>query len=159
MGRKTIREDIRKKEAALKRAENMIKELKTAVNAKNHEINEARELLDNMTAEIITLRESLKTGKDALERKICENEKIGKQIEEKKEELKIIRSLVKEKDKNIEEFREALKNKEQDLEEDLSKKNLEIAHIKANLSATKNELQFIKDRTVWQQLTACFRNA
>ena len=166
MGRKTIRDEIRKKEAALKHAEATIKELMTAVNAKNHEINKLHELidgnhilkdeLDHQTMENQRIKNELATKKKDLTQKICENEKIGKQIATKEEELKSIRSVVNERNKGIMGLAQMINVMDHELKDKLSEKNLEIAEIKANLMAAKNELLRVRDRTVWQQLKACF---
>jgi len=142
MGRKTIREDIRKKEAALKRAENMIRELEELHRTKTKDLEQ----------KIIETEIEKCTFKTELEEK-------KKEAIEKEEELRTLRSLLKEKDRDIERFRETLKDREQELNGILSKKNLEIAEIKAELLTTKNELQLIKKRTFRQRLRACFLTA
>jgi chromosome segregation ATPase len=169
MGRKAIRQEVREKEAALKHAENTIKELKTTVNAKNHEIkelqnllnsddlatkelkellsNEARESLDRKNAEIAGLQASLNTKARDLEQEIGENEKIKKQMQTKGEELTALLSVMNEKDKQSEKLNEALKNKEQEVENRIRDKDIEIGEIKTSLMAAEKELQTIQNGT------------
>ncbi len=152
MGRKTIREEIRKKEAALKHAANTIKELKTTVNAKNHEIKELRNLLNGDDLSTKELKESLSTKAKDLEQKIGENERIKKELAAKDEEQGVMNLALSQKERELDSLKKAmqiekqafeikLEEKENEARESLDRKNAEIAALQASLNTKEKDLE------------------
>ncbi|MBW2093966.1 MAG: hypothetical protein JRI80_03680 [Deltaproteobacteria bacterium] len=152
MGRKTIREQIRKKEAALKHAENKIKELKTSVNAKNHEIKELQKLLNSDDASTKELKESLSTKTKDLEQEIRENERIKKELAAKDEQQSAMNLALSEKEIELDNLKKAMQIEKQAFEikleekgnearESLDRKNAEIAALQASLNTKEEDLE------------------
>lgn len=152
MGRKTIREEIRKKEAALKHAESTIKELKTTVNAKNHEIKKLQNLLNSDDLSTKELKESLSPKTEDLEQKIRENERIKKELAAKDEEQSAMNLAPSQKERELDSLKKAmqiekqafeikLEEKENEARELLDSRNGEIVALKESLNIKAKDLE------------------
>jgi chromosome segregation ATPase len=152
MGRKTIREEIRKKEAALKHAENTIKELKATVNAKNHEIKELHNLLNSDDPSTKELKELLSIKTKDLEQNIRENERIEKELAAKHEKQRAMNLALSQTERELDSVKKAMQVEEQALKikleekgnearESLDRKNAEIAGLQASLNTKERDLE------------------
>jgi chromosome segregation ATPase len=152
MGRKTIREEIRKKEAALKHAENTINELKATVNAKNHEIKELHNLLNSDDPSTKELKELLSIKTKDLEQNIRENERIEKELAAKHEKQRAMNLALSQTERELDSVKKAMQVEEQALKikleekgnearESLDRKNAEIAGLQASLNTKERDLE------------------
>jgi chromosome segregation ATPase len=141
MGRKTIREEIRKKEAALKRAEDMIKELRTAVDTKNHNINELQNILNSDGISTRELEELNRTKIKDLEKKIIEMEIEKRAFETKLEEKKKeAQDLLDNMNAEITALRKSLKAKQEDLGQEIR----ENERIRKQIEKKEEELKALR---------------
>lgn len=126
MGRKTIREEIRKKEVALIRAETMIKELRTTVNAKNHEMNKLQNLINSGDISKKELEESHRAKAKDLDEKIIENQSIKKELAAKGEEQRTMDLLLSQKDRELDSLKKAMQIEKRAFEIKLEEKEEEL---------------------------------
>jgi chromosome segregation ATPase len=125
MGRKTIRDQIRQKEAVLKHAEARIKELKTAVNDRNHEINILQQQLASDGPSTNGQKESLGNNRKELEQGVREIERIKEDLARKDEALSTMSLALSQKEREIERLEQALHISEQAFQAQLEEKGNE----------------------------------
>ena len=152
MGRKTIRDQIRQKDAALKHAENRIKELKTTLNTKNREI---KELQKHLTAERVStnhIEQTIGAKTQDFDQTIKKMERIKKELTLKDQEQSATNLALAQRERELDSLKKAMKAQEQALLTQIQEKQKEaqqlfvskedeMAALGASLDAKKMDLR------------------